>query len=168
MCFSIYSYILFIYLFIRHYLSDSISPLIHYSSCINLYTCIILSWGLPFSVASQRHECVMHGFSQSESHHTPAWSRWIHYNDVIMSAMASQINGFFIVCSSVGSGADQRKYHSSASLAFVRGICRWPVISPHKGPITRKMFPFDVVIMTCLRWLQDYTLAISSQWPDLL
>ena len=28
-----------------------------------------------------------------------------------------------------------------------RGINRWPVISPHKGPVTRKMFPFDDVIM---------------------
>ena len=35
----------------------------------------------------------------------------------------------------------------SASLAFVRGIHRWPVNSPHKGPVTRKMFPFDDVIM---------------------
>ena len=75
--------------------------------------------------------------------------RWqiLHYNDVIMSMMASQITGVFIVCSIVGSGADQRKYQSSASLAFVRGIHRWPVNSPHKGPVTRKMFPFDDVIM---------------------
>ena len=33
--------------------------------------------------------------------------------------------------------------------AFVRGIHRWPVNSPHKGPVTRKMFPFDDVIMQC-------------------
>ena len=45
------------------------------------------------------------------------------------------------------SGADQRKHQSSASLAFVRGIHRWPVNSPHKWPVTRKMFPFDDVIM---------------------
>ena len=43
-------------------------------------------------------------------------------------------------------GADQRKHQSSASLAFVRGIHRWPVHSPHKGPVTRKMFPFDDVM----------------------
>ena len=30
---------------------------------------------------------------------------------------------------------------------FVLGIHRWPVNSPHKGPVTRKMFPFDDVIM---------------------
>ena len=31
--------------------------------------------------------------------------------------------------------------------SFVRGIHRWPVNSPHKWPVTRKMLPFDVVIM---------------------
>ena len=46
-----------------------------------------------------------------------------------------------------GTGADQRKHQSSASLAFVCGIHRWPVNSPHKRPVTRKMFPFDAVIM---------------------
>ena len=45
------------------------------------------------------------------------------------------------------SDADQWKHQSSASLAFVRGIHRWPVNSPHKWPVTRKMFPFDDVIM---------------------
>ena len=45
------------------------------------------------------------------------------------------------------SDADQRKHQSSASLAFVRGIHRWPVDSPHKGPMTPKMFPLDDVIM---------------------
>ena len=66
---------------------------------------------------------------------------------VIMSAMASQITSLTIVYIGVYLGADQRKHQSSASLAFVRGIHRWPVISPHKGPVTRKMFPFDDVIM---------------------
>ena len=71
----------------------------------------------------------------------------LHYNDVIMSMMASQISGFSIVCSTVSSGLDQRTHQSPASLAFVRGIHRWPVNSPHKGPVTRKMFSFDDVIM---------------------
>ena len=52
--------------------------------------------------------------------------------DVIMSAMASQITRLTIVYSPVYSGADQRKHESSVSLAFVRGIHRWPVYSPHK------------------------------------
>ena len=70
-----------------------------------------------------------------------------HYTDVTMSPMASQITSLGIVYSSVYSGADQRKHQSSASLAFVRGIHRGPVNSPRKRPVTRKMFPFDDVIM---------------------
>ena len=74
----------------------------------------------------------------------------IHYNDVIMSTMASQITSVSIVYSTVCSDPDQRKCQNSASLAFVRGINRWPVNSPHVGPVTRKMFPFDDVIMFIL------------------
>ena len=70
-----------------------------------------------------------------------------HYNGVIMSAMASQITSLTIVYSTVYLGADQRKHQISASLAFVRGIHRGPVNSPHKGPVTRKMFSFDDVNM---------------------
>ena len=64
-----------------------------------------------------------------------------------MTAIASQITSLTIVYSTVYSGAHQRKHQSSASLAFVRGIHRGPVNSPHKWPATRKMFPFDDVIM---------------------
>ena len=71
-----------------------------------------------------------------------------HYCDVIMGAIASQITSLTIVYSTVNSDADQRKHQSSASQAFVRGIHRWPVNSPRKRPVTRKMFPFDDVIMT--------------------
>ena len=70
-----------------------------------------------------------------------------HYNDVIMGAITSQITSLAIVYSTVCSDADQRKHQSSASLAFVWGIHRWPVNSPHQWPVTRKMFPFDDVIM---------------------
>ena len=70
-----------------------------------------------------------------------------HYDDVIMTTMASQITSLTVVYSIVYSDADQRKHQSSASLAFVRGIHRGPVNSPHKWPVTRKMCPFDDVIM---------------------
>ena len=70
-----------------------------------------------------------------------------HYDDVTMSLMASQITSLTIVYPTVYSGADQREHQSSASLAIVRGIHRGPVNSPHKWPVTRKMFPFDDVIM---------------------
>ena len=74
----------------------------------------------------------------------------LHYCDVIMNTIASQITSLTIVFLTVNSGTDQRKHQSSASLAFVRGIHRRPVNPPHKGPVTRKMFPFDDVIMLLL------------------
>ena len=70
-----------------------------------------------------------------------------HYCDAIMGTVASQITSLTIVYTTVYSDADQSKHQSSASLAFVRGIHRGPVNSPHKGPVTRKMFPFDDVTM---------------------
>ena len=72
-----------------------------------------------------------------------------YYSDVIMGAMASRITGVSTVWSTVCSGTDQRKHQSPASLAFVRGIHRSLVDSPHKGPVTWNMFPFDDVIMVC-------------------
>ena len=70
-----------------------------------------------------------------------------------MTAMASQITSLTNVHLSVYSGVDQREHQSSASLAFVRGIHRWPVNSPHNGPVTRKMFPFDDIIM--ISWVES-------------
>ena len=64
-----------------------------------------------------------------------------------MSEMASQTTSLMVVYTTVYSGANQRKYQSSVSLAFVRGIHRWPVNSLHKGPGMQKMFPFDDVFM---------------------
>ena len=64
-----------------------------------------------------------------------------------MRAIASQITSRLTVFSTVYSDADQRKHQRSASPAFVLRIHRIPVISPHKWPVTRKMFPFDDVIM---------------------
>ena len=93
----------------------------------------------------------------------------VHYNDVIMSAMVSQITGVSIIYSTVCSGEDQRR-QTSVSLAFVGGIhC-----SQHKGPVTRRMFPFDDVIMfyrMCnvrwtISWLKRVTLRDKrSLWP---
>ena len=83
-----------------------------------------------------------------------------HHFDVIVTTMASQITSLMVVYSTVYSDADQRKHQSSASLAFVRGIHRWPVNSPHKGPVTRKMFPFDDVIMWWKLWMDMNILRI--------
>ena len=82
-----------------------------------------------------------------------------------MGAKASQITSLTIVYSAVYSDANQRKYQSSASLAFERGIHRGPVNSPHKWPVPRKMFPFDDVIMDC-HWtvVIEYHKTMSLQW----
>ena len=74
-----------------------------------------------------------------------------------MGAIASQITNLTIVYSIIYSDADQRKHQSSASLAFVRWIHRGPVNSPHKWPVTQKMFPLDEVIIT----VGDRTVALN-------
>ena len=85
-----------------------------------------------------------------------------HYCDVIMVVMASQITSLTSVYSTVYSGADQRKHESSASLAFVRGIHRWTMNSPHTRPVTGKMFLFDDVIMPIHQSFQDHPASIAT------
>ena len=82
---------------------------------------------------------------------------YVHYNDVIIGTMASQITSLTIVNSTVFWGAGQRKHQSSASQVFVRGIHRGLVNSPHKWPVTRKMFPFDDVIIPYF---------VASSWTE--
>ena len=92
---------------------------------------------------------------------TSLWSphSHTHYSDVIMGAMASQITSLTIVYSTFYSGIDQRKHQSSASLAFVWGIYRWPVNSLHKRPVTRKMF--HLMTSSCNLWL-----AVEKKFKD--
>ena len=85
-----------------------------------------------------------------------------HYNDIITSAMAFQITSLTIVYSIFYSGADHRKHQSPASLAFVQGFHRWPVNPPHKGPVTRKMVPFDDVTMKYSHGKQKYSPGSNS------
>ena len=66
-----------------------------------------------------------------------------------MGAMAPQITSLTIVYSTVYSRRRSKKTSKLRITGFVRGIHRWPVNSPHKGPVTRKLFPFDDVIMVC-------------------
>ena len=78
---------------------------------------------------------------------TSAGTMITHYNDVIMTTVASQITSVSIVYSTGCPRADKRKHQSPASLALVRGIHRSTVNFLHKGPVTRRMFPFDDIIM---------------------
>ena len=70
--------------------------------------------------------------------------------------------------STVYSGADQRKHQSPASLAFVRGIHRSAVNSPHKGPVTRKMFLFHDVIMNTKKLNSVHNLVMNCRLWRLL
>ena len=47
-------------------------------------------------------------------------------------------------------GRRSKKTSKLRVTGFCAGIRRGPVNSPHKWPVTRKMFPFDDVIMWCL------------------
>ena len=100
-----------------------------------------------------------------------------HYDDVIMGEMTSQITSLTIVYSTVYSGADQRNHQSSTSLVFVWGIHRGPVNSPHKWPVTRKMFPlwrhhglfcfgiiFHSQLVLTLRWQQGLQTLPHCCW----
>ena len=85
-----------------------------------------------------------------------------HYSGAIIGAMASQITSLTIVYATVYSGADQRKHKSSASLAFMQVIRRWPVNSPHKGPVTRKK---SFHLMTSSWHYSDQKCAhVCSEW----
>ena len=102
-----------------------------------------------------RHVCTNAPSSQQFYH---------HHIDVIMTTVASQITSLAVVYSIVYSDADERKHQSSASLAFVRGIHRDRWI-PRTKAVTRKMFPFDDVIMIlshCLPRLKQYLLSPPS------
>ena len=97
---------------------------------------------VPKSVALW--QCWYHGYSNVPEGFMDTSFYLLHWSDIIMGAMASQITSVSIVYSTVCSGEDQRKHQSFASLAFLREIHRWTV--NHKGPMTRKMFPLDDVI----------------------
>ena len=78
-----------------------------------------------------------------------------HYSDVTMNSMASQITSHWNLCSAVCSGSHQIKHQSSASLAFVRVIHRWPVDSLHKEPAVRNVF---------IGWRHDEPAELRLPW----
>ena len=92
--------------------------------------------------------------------------RYIHNSYVIMGAIASLITSLTIVYSTVHPIADQRKHQSSASLTFVRGIHRRLVNSPHKWPVTRKMFPFDDVIIFTIVYIKSGVILLITDNKD--
>ena len=89
-----------------------------------------------------------------------------HYNDVIVGTLASQITSLTIVFSTIYLDTNQRKHQNSESLAFVQGIHRRPVNSPHKWPVMRKMFPYDDIIMVEAILLANSPLRRPVMWED--
>ena len=110
--------------------NDALFP-IKYQNVINLAT---------HRLFDHRGEITM--LSPAERTGFPNSLQWRH-NQCYGVSNHQRIDCFSTVCSRT----DQRKHQSSMSLAFVRGIHRWPLNSPHKGPVTRKMFPFDDVML---------------------
>ena len=79
-----------------------------------------------------------------------------------MGAISSQNTSLTIVYPTVYSGRSKKKNQISASLAFVWGIHRSPANSPHKGPVTQKLFPFDDVIMIQTGYLRCWPVIWMS------
>ena len=68
-----------------------------------------------------------------------------------------------IVYSAVYSGADQIKHQVYASLAFVWGIPRGPMNSPHKWPVTRKCFHLMTSSWDTSQWLVEEQCITNEQ-----
>ena len=90
-----------------------------------------------------------------------------HFIEQEMGSMASLITSLTSAYPTVHPGADERKHQSSVSLAFVQGIHRRPMNSPHKWPVTRKMFPFDGVIMNETCFLSVLPGCTISNYPSV-
>ena len=123
-----------------------------------------------FCLISADFTNMIQGFRHWDSHviqrnileNTKYKEMWlVHYNDVIMSAMASQITSFYDCFLHRLFGRRSKKTSSSASLAFVRGIHRSPMNSPNKGPV-RPMFPLDDVIMLRLLAFNHQNQGVTS------
>ena len=121
------------------------------------------SWQIYFIYSNdpsqiQHVQWIMHAFPTllwfstdqiySNLWHLLHWYQSNHYSDIIMSVMASEITSVSVVYSTICLGPDHRKHQSSASLAFVWGIHWWPVNSPHKWPVTRKISCHMIISVT--------------------
>ena len=137
-----------------------------------LPVCALVSRNVPITRVARHFLLILNHLGQHECWHNPIATTVIHtscvcygqlllklssayycgnhYSDVIMNAMASQITGVCIVCLTVGSGAVQRTSKLTGDF-------------PQKAG-TRKMFPFDDVIMTRSYFELSKTPRI---WPSL-
>ena len=132
---------------------DGLVPIWHQASCNNRdkFGQLAHIRSTPTQCFTSWHFCVCHHHAVKQ-----LWYVTTHYNDVIMSAMASQITSLAIVYSSVYSRRRSKK------------ISKLRVTSLYVGnspvTVTRKMFPDDDVIMLWMRWLDKLHIHISSSW----
>ena len=85
-----------------------------------------------------------------------------------MGGIASQITSLAIVYSAVYSDTDQRKQWKLRVTGLCVGNPPGQVNSPHKGPVTRKMFPFDNVIMMLATFVLTHWLRPSEAYASLV
>ena len=105
----------------------------------------------------------------------------LHYSDVTTSLMASQNTSNSTVHSTICLSQHKKKHQRVRYWPFVMGIHRWPVDSPHKGPVMWKVFPLCDIIMcdglSSVRPMSSCTNGISESanafilniivWKDL-
>ena len=96
----------------------------------------------------------------------PAAIHVSHYDDVIMTTLASQITSLMVVYSTIYSDADQRKHQSSSSLAFVWGIHRDRWIPRTKGQLRGNVSIWwrhhGVAPQNALTWLRIWSNYLTT------
>ena len=147
---------------------DTLSVCLSGCNITNALTCLHTIWHTDatwvstdscwFSNRSNKHTCQYVNFGKS----APLWLCFLcqvitHYIDVIMTTMASQITSLMVVYSTVYSGTDQRKYQSSASLAFVRT----------KGQLCGKCFHLMTSSWAVYFWIHNWVCVISISLDTL-
>ena len=141
---------------------NGLSPYIFQKTYSKLYMdgCLLFIKSIPCSLWFCMQYHVILDFVISR----PVRNFIFHYDDVIMTAMASQITSLMIVYSTVYSGAYQRKHRSSASLAFAWGIHRDRWIPGTKGQLRGKCF--HLMTSSCYQW-SCFVLNLVEFWRDL-
>ena len=120
-----------------------------FMSILSPYTCFM--WNTDLSEKSTIWWCIIHFAPLQWRHNGRASISNYQPHDCLLNRLFRRRS---------------KKTSSAASMAFVPGIHRWPLNSPHKWPVTRKMFPFDDVIMV-MRIIQLSTWVLNFVWPTL-
>ena len=163
-------YHLFNAIYIMRYISLFHATSSHYGNTYNMLTCFS-DQSLTHGNQYQRCMCSTYLYlfvpykNRIMCYRLSVMTITFHYTDVMMSTTASEIAGVSIVCWTVCSGADKQK-----SKRRVTGLCeRNPLVTGRfssQGPGTRKIFPFDDVILCWVRNSTELERVIFSmvQW----